>query len=144
MNNLKRWFARYGVVGGGVGLALVAMTSCGASLDATVAYGWRDRLSTWPGLAWLDPITPIAEIGQSDRSTVYLEGTVERQLPLIGQGLYELADESGSIWVLSTASLPAVDSPITIRAAVQYEQILLRGQDVGEYYVEELERLPQE
>lgn len=144
MNDLKRWFTRYGVVGGGVGLALVAMTSCGASLDATVGYRWRDRLSSWPGLAWLDPVTPIAEISQSDRSTVVLAGTVERQLPLVGQGLYELADESGTIWVLSTASLPAVDTPLAIRAKLQYEQILLRGQDIGEYYAEELERLSQE
>ncbi|WP_155523974.1 hypothetical protein [Nodosilinea nodulosa] len=144
MNNLKRWFTRYGVIGGGVGLAVVAMTSCGASLDATVGYGWRDRLSNWPGLAWLDPVTPIAEIGQSDRSTVYLAGVVKRQLPLVGQGLYQLADGSGSIWVVSAASPPQVDTPLTIRAAIQYEQILLRGQDIGEYYAQELERLPQE
>ncbi|MBE9109431.1 hypothetical protein IQ273_08380 [Nodosilinea sp. LEGE 07298] len=152
MTHLKRrftsWFTRrftrYGVVGGSVGLALVAMTSCGASLDEAVGYGLRDRLSTWPGLASLDPVTPIAEASQSQGSTVYLAGTVERQLPLVSQGLYELVDESGAIWVLSSAAPPAVGTSLTIRATLQYEQILLQGQDIGQYYAAELERLPQE
>ncbi len=142
--HFTHWFTRYGMVGGGVGLALVAMTSCGASLDAAVGYGLRDRLSTWPGLAWLDPITPIAEVSQNQQSTVYLEGTVERQLPLVSQGLYELVDESGAIWVLSSETPPAVGTSIAIRATIQYEQILLQGQDIGQHYAEELERLPQE
>lgn len=137
-------FTRYGMVGGIVGLALVAVTSCGATVDATVGYGLRDRISRWPGLAWLDPATPIAEVGQSRRATVYLTGTVERHLPLVGQGLYELVDDSGAIWVLSTASPPPVGTALTVRATIHYEQILLRGQDVGAHYAEELERLPQE
>ncbi len=140
MNDLKRQFTHCGVVG----LALVAVTSCGASVDATVGYSLRDRLSTWPGLAWLDPVTPIGEAGQSRRDPVYLAGTVERQIPLVGQGLYELVDDSGAIWVLSTAAPPPVGTPLTLRATLQYEQILLGGQDIGEYYAEELERLPQE
>lgn len=139
---LTRRFTRYGVVGSGFSLALVAMTSCGASLDATVDYGLRDRLSTWPGLAWLDPVTPIADVSQNQPSPVYLEGTVEQQLPLVGQGLYELVDESGAIWVLSSEAPPAVGTTLAIRATLQYEQILLQGQDIGQHYAEELERLP--
>ncbi|MGB3200812.1 MAG: hypothetical protein WBA99_07915 [Nodosilinea sp.] len=143
MTHVKHCFTRYGVMGG-LGLALVAITSCGASLDVGVVYGLRDRLSTWPGLASLDPVTPIAEVSQSQRSTVYLEGTVERHLPLVGQGLYELVDESGAIWVLSSTTPPPVGTLITIRAAIQYEQILLQGQDIGQSYAQELERLPQD
>lgn len=147
MTNLKRhftrWLTRYGMVGGGVGLVLVAMTSCGASLDATVGYGLRDRLSTWPGLAWLDPVTPIAEVSQNQPSAVYLAGTVERHLPLVGQGLYQLVDETGAIWVLSREAPPPVGTSIVIRATLQYEQILMQGQDIGQHYAQELERLPQ-
>ncbi|MGB3137491.1 MAG: hypothetical protein WBB18_11865 [Nodosilinea sp.] len=144
MIDLQRRFTSYGMAGGGLGLVLVAMTSCGASLDAAVGYGLRDRLSTWPGLAWLDPVTPVAEAAESRYSTVYLAGTVKRQLPLVEQGLYQLVDESGAVWVLSGAAPPAVDASLTIRATIQYEQILLQGQDIGEYYAEELERLPQQ
>lgn len=140
MNALKRRFTHYGVVG----VALVAVTSCGASIDATVGYRLRDRISQWPGLAGLDPVTPIAEVGQSRRATVYLTGTVERHLPLMNQGLYELTDDSGAIWVLSGAAPPPVGTMLTVRATIQYEQILLRGLDIGEYYAEELERLAQE
>jgi hypothetical protein len=75
---------------------------------------------------------------------VYLAGTVERQLPLVDQGLYELADDSGSIWVLSAEAPPPVDASVALRATIQYEQILLQGQNIGEYYAEELERLPSE
>jgi hypothetical protein len=135
---------RYFTISGLLGLALVAMSSCGASLDAAVGYGLRDRLSTWPGLAWLDPITPIAEAGQSQRASVYLAGTVERHLPLLGQSLYELVDATGAIWVLSPTSPPPIGTAVTLRVAIQYEQILLRGQDIGQHYATELERLPPE
>ena len=148
LTRLTRGFTHHrtyhGMAWGAVGLALVAVTSCGASVDATVGYGLRDRLSTWPGLAWLDPVTPIGEVSQGDRATVYLAGTVERHLPLVGQGLYQLMDASGTIWVLSPAPPPPVGDQVALRATIQYEQILLRGQDIGEYYAEELERLPSE
>ncbi|WP_052049917.1 hypothetical protein [Leptolyngbya sp. KIOST-1] len=139
----KRRFTRCGLAWGGLALALAAMTSCGASLDAAVGYSLRDRLSRWPGLAWMDPVTPIADAGQGDRASLYLTGTVERQLPLVGQSLYELVDESGAIWVLSALEPPALGAALTIRASLQYEQILLQGQDIGEYYAQELERLEQ-
>ncbi len=144
MNALKQSFANRRLGYSMIGLALVAVTSCGASVDATLGYGLRDRISNWTGLAWLDPVTPIGEAGQDRRTTVYLAGTVERHLPLLDQGLYELVDESGAIWVLSAVSPPPMGTALTVRATLQYEQILLRGQDIGEYYAEELERIPQE
>ncbi len=140
MNPLNRRFTHLTVVG----LALVAIASCGATVDATVGYALRDRISGLPGLAWVDPVTPIAEVGQSRRATVYLAGRVDRHLPLVGQGLYELVDDSGAIWVISASTPPPVGTMLTVRATIHYEQILLRGQDVGEHYAEELERLPQE
>lgn len=144
MNVLNRRFTYCFTYCGVVGLALVAVTSCGATVEATVGYTLRDRLSRWPGLAWLDPVTPIAAASQNRGATVYLAGTVERQLSLVDQGLYELADDSGSIWVLSAEAPPPVDASVALRATIQYEQILLQGQDIGEYYAEELERLPSE
>jgi hypothetical protein len=131
-------------VAGALGLALIAVASCGASVDATVGFALRDRLSRWPALAWLDPVTPIGEVSQSRGTTVYLDGIVARHLPLLGQGLYELVDDSGAIWVLSPTAPPPLGTALTVRAVLQYEQILLRGQDIGEYYAQELERLPRE
>jgi hypothetical protein len=143
-NCSKRRFTHRSLVGGTVGLALIAVTSCGASGNAVMGFGLRDRLSQWPGLAWLDPVTPVADAVGSQDTPVYLSGTVERQLPLINQGLYELVDESGAIWVRSSAPPPAVGTRVTLRASIQYEQILLQGRDIGEYYAQELDRLPQE
>lgn len=128
--------------GGLLSLTLLAVASCGASFNQTAGFAVRDRVSQFPGLAWLDPITSLAEVSQRPDQTLYLEGRVEQQLPLVGQGLYQLADQSGTIWVVTPTSPPAVGEEITIRATLHYESILMQGQDIGEYYAEELERLP--
>ncbi|MGF1568110.1 MAG: hypothetical protein ACFCVD_08555 [Nodosilinea sp.] len=125
-----------------ISLTLVAVTSCGASLSQMPGFAVRDRLSQIPGLAWLDPVTPVAEAGQNSPQTVVLAGQVSQQLPLVGQGLYQLTDASGSIWVLTPDPPPPVGEPVTLRATLQYESILIQGQNIGEYYAEELERLP--
>ncbi|NJL44704.1 MAG: hypothetical protein HC922_01055 [Leptolyngbyaceae cyanobacterium SM2_3_12] len=66
---------------------------------------------------------------------------MEQQLPLLGQGLYQLTDESGTIWVLTSTSPPPLGDQITIRAELHFESILMEGQEIGEYYAEELEQL---
>jgi hypothetical protein len=127
---------RYGCIG----LGLVALMSCGASLEGTDALALRDRVSQVPGLAWLDPVTPVATVGQNQGDTVYLEGEVDQRLPLGGQNLYQLTDDSGSVWVVTPNPPPSAGEPIRIRVTIRYESILVQGQDIGEYYAEELER----
>jgi len=127
---------RYGFVG----LGLVALASCGASLEDTTALVLRDRLSQVPGLNWLATSTPIAAISQHREGTVQLSGQVDQHLPLVGQNLYQLTDDSGSVWVLTPDPLPPVGESLTIQATIRYEVIMLQGQDIGEYYAEELSR----
>lgn len=127
---------RYGCIG----LGLVALMSCGASLEGTNAIALRDRVSQVPGLAWLDPVTPVATVDQNRGDAVYLEGQIDQVLSLGGQDLYQLTDDSGSVWVLTPNPPPSAGAPIRIRATIRYESILVQGQDVGEYYAEELER----
>ncbi|NJL47315.1 MAG: hypothetical protein HC929_07245 [Leptolyngbyaceae cyanobacterium SM2_5_2] len=124
-----------------IGLALVGLAGCETSVHQTLAFSLRDRLRLMPGLAWLSPIIPIAEVSQHRQGVAYLEGRVEQQLPLINQGLYQLIDDSGEIWVMSAAPPPAVGESVTIRAAIHYESILIQEQEMGEHYAEELERL---
>jgi len=71
---------------------------------------------------------------------VHLSGQVDQHLPLVGQNLYQLTDDSGSVWVLTPNPLPPVGESLKIEATVRYEVIMLQGQDIGEYYVEELSR----
>ncbi|MCT7949106.1 hypothetical protein NG798_04845 [Ancylothrix sp. C2] len=95
------------------------------------------------------PVTNIADIRQnrSNYSTIYLKGRVENQAPFLGTGAYQVRDETGSIWVFTTQSLPNKGDEILLKGEVQYKSIPLAGQDLGEVYIDELEqvkRLPVE
>ena len=124
-----------------IGLSLVALVGYGGSLNPSWGFTWRDRLHQLTGLAWLDPILPLAEVGRHGQGVVYLQGQVQRHLSLVGQGLYELQDESGRVWVLSPQAPPPLGTHVRIRAQLHYEPILMADQDIGEHYAEELERL---
>ncbi len=124
-----------------VGLGLVALVGYGGSLNPNLGFVWRDRLHQLTGLAWLDPIVPLGEVGRHGQRIVYLQGQVQRHLSLVGQGLYELQDESGQVWVLSPQAPPPLGAQVRIRAQLHYEPILMADQDIGEHYAEELERL---
>lgn len=123
-----------------LGLAVVSLAIGGAAANPSLGFSLRDRLRIVPGLGWLSPVSAIAEVGQRRQGTAYLEGQVERHLPLLDQSLYQLTDSSGSIWVLTTQTPPALGEQIALRATIHYESILMRGQDIGEYYAEELGR----
>ncbi|MFS8892679.1 hypothetical protein [Synechococcus sp. O70.1] len=82
-------------------------------------------------------ITPIAQIEQdpSRYANVYVRGRVVNQIGAFGQGVYEIQDHSGSLWVLTDKGLPAMNSTITVRGKVQ-EGILLAGRRFGVSLVE--------
>jgi hypothetical protein len=127
-----------------ISLVLVALTSCAISTDPSLGFVLRDRLRQLPGLAWLKPIVPLAEVGQHRQSIALLQGQVDQHLPLVGQTLYQLTDNSGRLWVITTEPPPPLGAQVTLRATIHYKSILMRGQDIGEYYAEELERTLEE
>ena len=81
--------------------------------------------------------TPIATVEQnpSRYTDVYVRGRVVNQIGVFGQGVYEIQDHSGSLWVLTDKGLPAMNSTITVRGKVQ-EGILLAGRRFGVSLVE--------
>ncbi|WP_448562111.1 hypothetical protein [Trichothermofontia sp.] len=99
-------------------------------------------------------ITPISQVlsqTQPDRSghaspgaslplPVQLRGQVMEVAPLLQGGAYRLQDRSGSIWVLTTASLPSVGETLRIQGEAHYQPITIAGQDLGEFYIRELDR----
>lgn len=95
-----------------------------------------------PGLGWMRNVTPIDQASSSQsEAPVLLQGQVQQQIPLLNQWLYEIQDDSGRIWVLTETSPPPSGSVVRIRSQIRYEQVLMQGNDIGEYYAEELERL---
>jgi hypothetical protein len=51
-------------------------------------------------------VTPIREIKllQDNKTTVYIQGKVEKQAPLIKQRAYQIADLTRKIWVVTNQS----------------------------------------
>lgn len=66
---------------------------------------------------------------------------MQQHVPLLDQWLYQLQDSSGHIWVLTSSPPPALGSTVSIQAVIHYEPILLGGEDIGEHYAEEQERV---
>lgn len=88
-------------------------------------------------------IDKIQTKGKIDNQ-VYLKGKVESLAPFLGTGAYELADDTGSIWIFTREKLPNIGSEITIQGKVRYQSIVVPGlgnKDVGDFYVEELEKI---
>jgi hypothetical protein len=93
--------------------------------------------------------TKIEAIAQNRKvgAKVYLRGTVENRAPFLGAGAYKLADRTGTVWVFTTEPLPPVGEKMLLRGRVNYEAIEVSGAeqlDIGDFYIEELERITEE
>lgn len=124
-------------------LLLLGLLSCSSTPKSTAGPSLVSLISDIPGMGWLRQVTPVSDISaeMAGSEQTWLQGEVRQQIPLLNQSLYQLQDSSGSIWVLTAGPPPAVGDTALIRVQIRYEQILLQGQDIGELYAEELERL---
>lgn len=83
-------------------------------------------------------ITPIRDITpKQNNSTVYIQGKIEKHIPLLSKHAYKLNDTTGSIVVLTNQSGLKVGSQIVIKGQLRYKSIPLGGQEKGEVYLEE-------
>jgi hypothetical protein len=84
-------------------------------------------------------VTPIKEIQakQDKQGTVYIQGKVERQVPLLKRRAYQINDSTGKIWVVTNQSDLQPGKDIVIKGKVRYQSIPLAGQEFGEVYIEE-------
>jgi uncharacterized protein YdeI (BOF family) len=89
------------------------------------------------------PITTIGDVQKSatKSSTVYLEGEVGKQVPLLESSAYELKDSTGSIWVVTKQKAPNQKEQVLLKAKVQHKNISVGGKTLKEVYVEEQQRL---
>ncbi|MEA5533847.1 DNA-binding protein [Crocosphaera sp. XPORK-15E] len=94
------------------------------------------------------PLTPIREISpQTNPQTtpeagiIYIEGKVVDRAPFMESGSYQLQDATGTVWVLTNGDLPQTGQEIIIKGKVAYQSIPIGGQDVGELYIVEVEKL---
>jgi hypothetical protein len=97
----------------------------------------------WLNWAWSSPpAISIKDIPQKKNDRIiYLKGKVIDRVPFIDSGSYQLQDATGTLWILTNKELPAIGAEIVIKGQIEYQPIPIGRQDLGEFYVLELEKL---
>ncbi|MEO0986296.1 MAG: hypothetical protein AAFY20_12190 [Cyanobacteria bacterium J06639_14] len=72
--------------------------------------------------------------------TIHVEGEVQQQAPLLDSWLYQVADETASIWIATATPPPAIGASVRIQGVVRYQQIQIASNDISEYYLQEAAR----
>jgi hypothetical protein len=126
MQQVKNVFGRFCYLG--LSLFLVAgLCSCGKSgFDAN-------------NLTIGANVTPIREIKppQDKQITVYIQGRVTKQAPLVKQQVYQIDDTTGKIWVVTRQKNLQEGQQVVFKGKVRYQSIPLAGKEFGEVYLEE-------
>lgn len=88
---------------------------------------------------------PIASLA-ADRveETVAVSGNVAQRVAVLDGWLYQVQDETGSVWVVTDRSEPTVGDVATVEGTVRYESIVVEGIDAGEVYLEETTYRPED
>ncbi|MFB2918661.1 MULTISPECIES: hypothetical protein [Aerosakkonema] len=101
--------------------------------------------ATLIGFFWTPnvPVTKIKDLEKQrdKKSTVYIRGRVVKQVPFLGTRAYEVEDSTGTVYVITKDKFPAQNREIIVEGKVQYKSIPLAGQELGEIYIKEQQRL---
>ena len=120
-----------------VALALGCSTSQNATVDSD-----RPKVHFPTALSQLaNPTVDLQDLAQTAvNKTVHVEGTVTQQVPLIESSIYQISDKTGTVLVVSSEAPPEIGDAVRVRGVLQYEQIVIDGVDLGEYYLQEKSR----
>ncbi|MGK7945353.1 MAG: DNA-binding protein [Microcystaceae cyanobacterium] len=77
----------------------------------------------------------------TEGTVIHIRGQVTDNVPFLGQGAYQLQDDTGYVWVVTDQPLPNVGEEIMLKGQLEYESIPISEQDIGEFYVLELEKV---
>ncbi len=88
------------------------------------------------------PSISVEQLQEKTEGTViYLQGIVRNQAPFLDQGAYQLEDTTGKVWVITSHPLPKTGEQIALKGKVVYQSIPIAGQELGEFYLVELEKV---
>ncbi len=85
-------------------------------------------------------VTKISELKpqkNNNNTPVYIQGKVERKVPLLEQQMYQIQDSTGKVWVLTNQKGWKVGDKIVVKALPRYKNIPMAGAELGELYLEE-------
>jgi hypothetical protein len=131
-----------------LGFTLISVAACTASEVSVDTPGTEEpAVSTPPsnrsarlpviGLANRAAVDINSLTADQADETVTIAGTVAKRVPLLEGWLYQVSDNSGSLWVLNDRSAPEVGESATVEGTVRYEAIVVGEIDAGEVYLQE-------
>lgn len=92
-----------------------------------------------------DSSVQLAVVYESDRyvagEVVQVSGTVGDRVPLVDAQVYQLQDDTGSIWVLTTDTSIQSGDRLTVEGQVEVERIEVGAVTARERYLREVEQL---
>jgi len=68
---------------------------------------------------------------------VTISGAITQQAALLDGWLYEVQDETGSLWVRTNRAEPTVGELATVEGVLRYESIMVGEIDASDLYLEE-------
>ncbi|PSN20270.1 hypothetical protein C7271_02965 [filamentous cyanobacterium CCP5] len=130
-----------------VSLLTVVLWGCGVSSGTQQTHSpFQTLTQSLPDLMQPRSVQSIQQVtaqdsNQGSNQPQRLAGVVNQHIPLVERWLYQIQDESGSLWVLTQLPPPPVGSQVTLEATIGYEPIMLGEADIGEHYAVEIKRL---
>ena len=81
--------------------------------------------------------TPIGELTpKQDKTTVYVQGKVTKQVPLLqDERLYQLDDSTGKIWILTRKTNWKIGQNVTTKGRINHEKISVADKDLSDIYL---------
>ncbi len=127
----------------GLGILLASGTMMGGCTAAEVSpeAPVAEAPARLPAFRSSQPATAIDALtdGQVD-NTITISGKIAQKSAVLDGWLYQVQDETGSLWVLSDRDAPDVGESVTVEGAVRYEPIVVGDLDVSEFYLEETDQ----
>ena len=85
----------------------------------------------------------IEKVTKQNGKTVYLTGKVVDLAPFVDNGAYQLQDPTGKVWIVSDR-LPQLNQQIRVKGKIAYQSLPFAEQELGDFYLIELEQLEPE
>ena len=87
------------------------------------------------------PIAISAIANKNKNRSIYIKGKVIKIAPLLGNNAYQVQDDTGKIWVVTTKKLPVVGQEIYLKCNIKSQSLSSPNHNLDELYLVELERL---
>lgn len=67
---------------------------------------------------------------------VFVKGKITRIIPLAELNVYQIQDDTHSIWIVADSILGEINQPVEVEGVLKYQDILIDNQELGEFYLE--------